>query len=350
MRSSTVDRWRRPGIALLAGVAVLLTIASSQALAAAKKSGIPRVSTGGVAHVRGGSGLLEGTVNPRGLATTYSFQYGPTTAYGAQTPSATLPAGTTVVKVGQTVSGLLAGEHYRLVATNSAGTSDGRDRTFSAAKEKSRILLGKPALASVYGSTLTLSGSITGAGNSDRQVVLQASPFPYLTAFTDVGTPSLTNSAGGFSFSVPSVLSSAQYRVSVLGPRPSYSAPVTAQVATRVVLKVRSTSVKGLVRLYGTVAPAKVGVRVLFQLSKPARPGNSEKASERTSRYATQFSTLTKRATKTLSRFSMIVRVSADGRYRAYVQLSKKSSVTSGASSSIVLQAAASTKKSSKKS
>jgi hypothetical protein len=340
MSGPMADRWLKLGAVLVATAAMLLPTVSSQAIAATKTSGAPRVSTGGVGHVRGGSGLLEGTINPRGLSTTYSFQYGPTVAYGSQTPTATLPAGTSVVKVGQTVTGLVAGEHYRLVATNSAGTSDGRDRTYSTTKLKSKISLVKPTQASPYGSTLTLSGSISGTGNADRQVVLQVSPFPYLAAFVDVGAPILTNALGGFSFTIPAVATSAQYRVSALGPRPSFSPPVTDSVATRVVLKVRSTAVKGLVRLYGTVAPAKVGVHVLFQLSKPARPGNSEKASERTSRYATQFSTVTKRATKALSRFSTIVSISAAGRYRAYVQLSKKGPLSSGSSASVVLSAA----------
>lgn len=350
MSGSTVDRWLKLGVALVAAATMLFPIVSSQAIAATKKtSGAPRVSTGGVGHVRGGSGLLEGTINPHGLPTTYSFQYGPTTSYGSQTPTATLPAGTTVVKIGQTVTGLVAGEHYRLVATNSAGTSDGRDRTYSATKVKSKISLVKPTQASPYGSTMTLSGSISGTGNAERQVVLQVSPFPYLAAFIDVGAPILTNALGGFSFTVPFVTASAQYRVSALGPRPTFSPPVTDSVAMRVVLKVRSTAVKGLVRLYGTIAPAKVGVHVLFQLSKPARPGNSEKASERTTRYATQFSTVTKRATKALSRFSTIVSIGVAGRYRAYVQLSKKSPLVSGSSSSVVLSAAPGTKKTAKK-
>ena len=349
MSGSTGDRWLKLGAVLAAAAAMLLPFASSQAIAATKTSGVPRVSTGGVGHVRGGSGLLEGTINPRGLSTAYSFQYGPTASYGSQTPTVTLPAGSTVVKVGQTVTGLVAGEHYRLVATNSAGTSDGRDRTYSATKVKSKISLVKPTQASPYGSTLTLSGSISGTGNANRQVVLQVSPFPYLAAFVDVGAPILTSSLGGFSFTVPSVATSAQYRVSALGPRPSFSPPVTDSVAMRVVLKVRSTAVKGLVRLYGTIAPARVGVRVLFQLSKPARPGNSEKSSERTSRYATQFSTVTKRATKALSRFSTIVSISAAGHYRAYVQLSKKGPLISGSSSSVVLSATPGKMKAAKK-
>ena len=81
--------------------------------------------------MRGTAGDLEGSVNPRGAATTYFFQYGPTVAYGSQTAPASLPTGTATVKVSQTVARILPGYHYRLVATNEYGPRDGRDRTFT---------------------------------------------------------------------------------------------------------------------------------------------------------------------------------------------------------------------------
>lgn len=79
---------------------------------------------------------LNGTINPFGLQTTYHFEYGPTTAYGSR-----IPAGTEAV-AGQgrvsksfhrTLAGLSPGTtyHFRLVATNSAGTTEGEDQTFT---------------------------------------------------------------------------------------------------------------------------------------------------------------------------------------------------------------------------
>ena len=77
----------------------------------------PTSSTGGVSHVSGTTAELDGTVNPEGLATSYYFKYGPTTAYGSQTKpvSVPLPNPPKAVKVGQTVTGLLPGYHYRIV-------------------------------------------------------------------------------------------------------------------------------------------------------------------------------------------------------------------------------------------
>src|SRR5262249_19583260 len=70
---------------------------------------------------------LVGAVAPNGLATSWSFEYGTTTAYGARTPVETLAAGSAAVPVSVPVGGLAAGTlyHYRLDATSAAGTSYG---------------------------------------------------------------------------------------------------------------------------------------------------------------------------------------------------------------------------------
>ena len=78
------------------------------------------------------SAVLNGTVSPDGLTTTYYFEYGTTTAYGLATASRTTDAD---ASVSETVGGLSADTtyHYRLVATNSSGTSYGPDRSFQTA-------------------------------------------------------------------------------------------------------------------------------------------------------------------------------------------------------------------------
>ena len=326
-------------IALLAVAALALAPAGNAARAV--KVGLPSVATGGVGHVQPTSATLLGAINPRGAATTYYFQYGPTIAYGKQTTTASLPAGNARVKVGQAATGLLPGYHYRLVASNSAGVKPGKDRTFALTKaKKAKFTITKPTTATVYGGALNLTGLLSGAGNAARKIVLQESPFPYLAPFVTIGVPILTSSTGAFSFHVARLLTSTQYRVSTLDPRPLYSSLVTVDAALRVTLKVRTSSHKGLVRVYGTVTPASVGARVTIQLRKAVRPGNSEKTSERTSKFATQFSTKTKRATKTLSRFSAIVKVQKGGTYRAEVTPAKKGAFAAGDSATVLLHSA----------
>jgi hypothetical protein len=306
------------------------------------KPGIPTAVTGGV-RVQGPSATLLGTVNPRAAATTYYFQYGATVAYGKQTTPATLPTGTANVKVGQAAVGMLPGYHYRLVASNSFGPRLGKDRVFTTKQtRKAKFKVNKPQTATVYGGSFTLSGALTGTGNGARKIVLQASPYPFLTAFETVATPIVTDAAGGFSFRVSHLTSSTQYRISTLDPRPLYSSIVTVQAAYRVTLKVKRSSHKGLVRLYGTVSPAAAGARVSFQLNKKVRPGNTEKTEERTTRFATQFGTTVKRGTKTVSRFSLIVKVKKGGSYRARVEPSKKGPFVAGTSPTVVLHSASS--------
>jgi len=75
---------------------------------------------------------LNGTVNPNGLATTAHFEYGLTTAYGTSTANQNEGAGTSAVPV-QAVIGNLSPNtiyHFRAVATNSNGTTNGQDKTF----------------------------------------------------------------------------------------------------------------------------------------------------------------------------------------------------------------------------
>jgi hypothetical protein len=78
------------------------------------------------------SATLNGTVNPENLSTTYSFEYGTTTAYGHSTATVSAGSGNTPQSVSAAVFGLRPSTvyHYRLVATNSVGTSMGVDRTF----------------------------------------------------------------------------------------------------------------------------------------------------------------------------------------------------------------------------
>jgi len=77
---------------------------------------------------------LNGTVNANGNSSSVSFQYGLTAAYGstiAATPATA--TGLTVTNESAGITGLSFNTtyHYRIVATNLAGTSNGNDMTFT---------------------------------------------------------------------------------------------------------------------------------------------------------------------------------------------------------------------------
>jgi hypothetical protein len=95
-------------------------------------AGPPAVTTNPATNVARGSATLNGSVNPHGLSTTVRFQYGRTTSYGSTTANQT-KTGNTTQNVATNISGLRSNTryHFRIVATNSAGTRYGSDRTFT---------------------------------------------------------------------------------------------------------------------------------------------------------------------------------------------------------------------------
>ncbi len=357
MASLTIKRTL--ALLALAGAGTTLAASLLPSQAASKPTtvtaGAPKVSTGGF-RAAGSSTVLEGTVNPRTLTTTYYFKYGPTKAFGLQTTQATLAGGstaTTPVKVSQTVAGLPQGYFYALVGSNADGVKEGKPQEVTA--KKSGFDLPKTFAATVVGGTFVISGTLTGAGSGGREVVLQATPYPYRTLFANVGEPILTGPTGAFSFRVSDLSISTHFRIATVGPAPLYSDIIPEQAEVHVVLKAQTTShKKGLVRLYGTVSPAQVGARVFFQLekapkvkvpktSKPEKLSKSkkptEKAEERPPTFATKFSAVVKRATRSISRFSLVVSIQDAGHYRAFVAL-PPGPLASGPSEIVTLHAA----------
>jgi hypothetical protein len=331
-------RTRKRIAALLLGGGLVLAPVSQ---AASKPVPTPHVTTTGVNHLQTTSAVLNAVIYPNGISTNYYFQYGPTAAYGFQTPTVNVGSATTKVKVGRAIAGLTQGVvyHYRVVGVY--GQSNlvlGRDRTFTPKRAALAFTVTKQ-LQAVVGTPFILSGTLTGFGNAHRSVALEASPYPYLAAFTSIGVPAVTDAVGRFSFRVSNVSRSTQFRVRTVDLRPTYSPVMTAHATVRVTLHARSSGRVGLVRLFGTVTPAAVGAQVQFQLEKQTRP-RTIKETEQTTRFITQFSSVTKKAGRTYSRFSLVVKVRRGGHYRAFVKL-RPGPLASGASTQTVLLHAA---------
>jgi hypothetical protein len=92
----------------------------------------PVVITRGVTGRKAMSVTLTGMVEPLGLDTTYSFDWGTTTAYGSSSHRRDAGVSSRPVPVSAAVSGLRPETtyHYRLVARSAAGATNGADRTF----------------------------------------------------------------------------------------------------------------------------------------------------------------------------------------------------------------------------
>lgn len=93
----------------------------------------PGATTGAATAVGTTSATLNGTVDPNSRDTTFYFEYGTTTGYGSQSPEASAGSGSGATAVASAISGLQPGTvyHYRLVAANSQGTTQGADQTFT---------------------------------------------------------------------------------------------------------------------------------------------------------------------------------------------------------------------------
>ncbi|HZE16027.1 MAG TPA: hypothetical protein VE197_10135, partial [Mycobacterium sp.] len=110
-----------------------LEIGSAGSPAPATAATPPTASTGAASNVAQSSATVSGTVNPGGTTTSYYFEYGTTTAYGAKTTPASAGAGAAPKNVAANLTGLKPSTtyHYEVVATSTAGTVKGGDKTFT---------------------------------------------------------------------------------------------------------------------------------------------------------------------------------------------------------------------------
>lgn len=290
-------------------LALSSAVAFGASAAAAEAASAPGLYTGSAAEVTATTAKLTGGVNPKGQASNYYFEYGTTTAYGGVTPLTPVGAGTSTVSVAAHISGLTAYTtyHFRIVASNASGTLPGRDRSFTTAKVPFGFSLSFPQ-TDVFGTPLTVSGTLTGTGAANHPVVLQVSPFPYLKGFTQIGNPELTDADGYFAFPALGLSQNTQLRVVTLEKHPVDSQTVLEHLAARVALHVRPAARSGYARFYGTVAPAQGLARVYFQLLRPGRAPRtlgSEVIGDRGG----------------VTHFSHLVRIRHAGLYRAYVQV-----------------------------
>ncbi|HXA53651.1 MAG TPA: hypothetical protein VNV37_02135 [Solirubrobacteraceae bacterium] len=315
--------------ALLASVAPAALATATGTPKPPPKPKPPHASTGAAPQPNQTTVALYGTVNPHGVETTCYFQYGTSTAYGSQTPPIAAGSGTANVKVSQPLTGLTQGTtyHYRLLATNANGTSEGADHTFTTKQTPLRFVLTRTSTVQAFGGRLTLTGTLAGGGGAGQQVLAQTSSFPYFGGFADVGAAVATNPEGGFSYELPSFTQTTQVRVRTLSPLPVYSSVLTVRVAASVTLRARATSTPGTVRLSGSVAPAENGATVLFQRVRRGYPP------------LTVASTTARAAGRHGSRFTATVNIRRSGAYRALVKVTNGRQV-SGASRTLQLRGA----------
>jgi hypothetical protein len=108
------------------------SLGSDRTFTTLSATGPPVVITNPATNITSSSATLNGSLDPHGLTTSVYFQYGSTTSYGSTTPMQS-QTGNTYRNISANISSLMASHvyHFRIVATNSAGTRFGSDRTFT---------------------------------------------------------------------------------------------------------------------------------------------------------------------------------------------------------------------------
>ena len=139
----------------------------------AYEDGHARPTTDAPANVMETSATLRGSVNPLGFATTYYFDWGPSTDYGNRIPATPLDAGSgsEPQAVSQELTGLAPGTtvHYRLVAANVFGSAAAGDQAFTTlgppqAQPTTVPLIGAPTARTFAGVTLTARSFVVKRG------------------------------------------------------------------------------------------------------------------------------------------------------------------------------------------
>jgi hypothetical protein len=250
----------------------------------------PSVATSNPTRVGPGSATLNGKVNPNGFATSYVFQYGTSKSYGSTTPSQSAGGGKATINASTAITGLRVHTtyHFRIVATNANGTSDGGDHSFYTASGALAVTLGLRPDPVVYGHGVALVGTVNGAGGG-VPVTLHSLAFPFSGPFGQVGNAQLTAANGSFRFLVAAAsIRTRYYATAALTGAVLTSPTVISRVRVRVGLMVSKLG-GHLVRFSGTVLPAVQSAVVSIQrrsrngqkwtrvahanLVAPARPG-----------------------------------------------------------------------------
>ncbi len=290
-------------------LALACVLAIGSAVATAGAASPPSVYTGEAAELTASSATLKGSIYPSAQQVSYYFQYGQSTAYGAQTSPAPLGSTSQTVHVSVALTGLspYTTYHYRLLAATPSGLIAGQDRTFTTRKIPLTFTLQAPPSREVFDRPFSVAGTLSGTGSANHAVVLQANPFPYLAGFRAIGNAELTDAAGAFSFTVPGLSQNTELRLATL-ETPSVDGPgFLVRVAVRVALHVRATGRPGYARFYGRVRPAEFGALVDFQLLRPGRMP------------ATLASTIITSGGGAFSHFNRVVPIRRAGLYRALV-------------------------------
>jgi hypothetical protein len=229
----------------------------------ASNASAPSVSSVSATGINATGATVRANVTPNRLPTTVRFEYGTSTSYGTSTADQAIGDGTSRITVSALVGGLKPNTryHYRAIATSAAGITRGGDRTFTTSRTPTAVAITPSTTRPVWGTGLTISGTVSGQGSIP--VALERQDFPFSGVFYQAATAT-ANSSGRFTVTVPPLFSTTRLRVVTRTALPIASPVTTASVAVKVGLRAQRLKHRR-VRLTGTLWPAVPKARVSLQ-------------------------------------------------------------------------------------
>ena len=228
----------------------------------------PGVSETGTVTTGPDSAVVRAAVDPNGSPTTFHFDYGESRDYGLQTPERDAGAGDADVLITETLPGLLPYRtyHFRLVATNEAGTVTSLDRTLVTSRLPTGITIALDSPTTPWGQGVEVFGTVSGTGRDGMPIGVERQDFPFSAPFTSLGTPVPVRADrfGRFRMFVPALFAATRLRAVTRTPVAVTSPVVTANVALTVSVAARRAPMRR-VRISGSVQPAAPNGRAVLQ-------------------------------------------------------------------------------------
>ncbi len=230
----------------------------------------PVVVTGAVGGLTPTAVTVTGSVNPRGTATRFRFDWGTGTSLNRHTPYVAAGAGEAALAVSVPLALVPNTRYsYRMTATNAAGTARGAKRTFTTPRAPALLSTALRSNRVAYQGSAVLTGSATSAGRGGVPLVLERQLFPFTGPFERIASRS-SASSGAFSFTVSPLLLSVRLRVVAQTAPPVTSIARTVRTTVRVSIGHERLSGRR-VRFSGTVSPELSGARASLQRRKRGR-------------------------------------------------------------------------------
>ena len=151
----------------------------------------PAATTGTASGIGATAATLNGTVDPNSRDTTFYFEYGTSTAYGAKTATRSAGSAATAQAESAGIAGLQSGRtyHFRIVASSDAGTSTGKDSSFTTSSAPTVVT---SDASSVTPTSARLRGTVTPNGLSTKRWFEYGTTTSYGTKTSSAGVGSGT--------------------------------------------------------------------------------------------------------------------------------------------------------------